>query len=321
MRREKKRDDRDYDTTQLHESGHGKNLGRDYSAHFFRWSFARRFIDTIDNVLEIGCGQDKPLSKILTGGASARVNKYIGVDLNKIKPSESQRLTFLGEFNFVERYKELLKGEFKEGFDVVVHLEVIEHMKAEHGAKMLKACYEALKPGGIMLMSTPCYDGKRHAANHIHEYTVPELQKVTEKVGFVIQQRFGTFMDIKHIGKSVPSVPGDSQHDDNEINVAAKIMREYLGQYYDNDAISCIFAPLYADHARNNLWVCLKPIKSVKGVISGGKQTGKLFQQKLDLIGTGTGRVKNAKSSVVEIERSKPITGSKYKPNAKGQPF
>lgn len=311
MRREKKRDDRDYDTTQLHESGHGKNLGRDYSAHFFRWSFARRFIDTTDNVLEIGCGQDKPLSKILTGGASARVNKYVGVDLNKIKPSESQRLTFLGEFNFVERYKELLKGEFKEGFDVVVHLEVIEHMKAEYGTKMLKACFEALKPGGTMLMSTPCYDGKRHAANHIHEYTVPELQKVTEKVGFVIQQRFGTFMDIKHLKgvKVIKQALGDLGTVDTSIEFADAIhqVASKLGVYYDNDAISCIFAPLFADHARNNLWVCRKPMKGE--------------QLKLNLTGTTTGRAKNVKSSVVEIERSKPITGSKYKPNAKGKPF
>lgn len=279
MRREKNRDDREYDTTQLHESGHGKSLGRDYSAHFFRWSFARRFITTKDNVLEIGCGQDKPLSKILTGGTCARVNKYVGVDLNKLKPTENQRLAFSGEFNFVERYKELLKGEFKEGFDVVVHLEVIEHMKVDHGTKLLKACYEALKPGGAMLMSTPCYDGIRHAANHIHEYTVPELQKATEKAGFQVERRFGTFMDIKHIGKVTPTVDDNAKHDDNEISNAAFIARQYLSQYYDNDAISCIFAPLYPDHARNNLWVCRKPVKA--GTKAMPKKVGKLKQEKL----------------------------------------
>lgn len=310
MKREKKRDDRDYDTTQLHESGHGKSLGRDYSAHFFRWSFARRFIKTADNVLEVGCGQDKPLSKILTGGAAAHVNKYVGVDLNKIKPSESQRLTFLGEFNFVERYKELLKGEFKEGFDVVVHLEVIEHMKVEHGTKLLKACFASLKPGGVMLMSTPCYDGKRHAANHIHEYTVPELKNVTEKVGFKIEKRYGTFMDIKHVGKATEILGID--------NMDILALRQLLSQYYDNDAISCIFAPLYPDHARNNLWVCSKPNKLVSGFASGGKRTGKLIQQNLNFEGTTTGRTKTNQS---DIKRLKPITGSKYKPNAKGKPF
>jgi 2-polyprenyl-3-methyl-5-hydroxy-6-metoxy-1,4-benzoquinol methylase len=245
--REIQRDVREYDTTQLREAGHGRTLHRDYSAHFFRWSFARRFITAKDNVLEIGCGEDKPLSKILTGGAAPHVGHYTGVDLNKLKPSSSQRLTFHGEFNFVENWKKLVVGP---GFDVVVHYEVIEHMKVEHGAKLLKACFNCLKPGGIMLMSTPCYDGKRHAANHIHEYTVDELYKAVVKAGFAVEQRHGTFMDIKHIGKL---------DDNKELETAIKAVKDRLAKYYDNDAISCIFAPLYPDHSRNNLWVCRRP--------------------------------------------------------------
>jgi 2-polyprenyl-3-methyl-5-hydroxy-6-metoxy-1,4-benzoquinol methylase len=250
-RKEKLRDDRDFDTTQLRETGHGRTLHRDYSAHFWRWSFARRYITAKDTVLEVGCGEDKPLSKILTGGAAAHVDKYVGVDLNKLKPSANQRLTFLGEYNFVERYKELLKS-WPDGFDVVVHMEVIEHMKVEHGVKMLKACFACLKPGGVMLMSTPCYDGRRHAANHIHEYTVPELQKTTEKVGFHIERRFGTFMDIKHIGKVSTG--------DEAVDKAIKVLKPKLFEYFDNDAVSNLFGPLYPDHARNNLWVCRKPV-------------------------------------------------------------
>ena len=205
-------------------------------------------------MLEVGCGEDKPLSKILTGGAAAHVNHYTGVDLNKLKPSNSQRLQFLGEFNFVERYKELLKQR-PEGFDVAVNYEVIEHMKVEHGAKLLKAMFECLKPGGVLLLSTPVYDGRRHAANHIHEYTVPELQKAIEKAGYVVERRFGTFMDIKHIGKAPSSIhpQGPEERD------AIKRVASALSQYFDNDAISNIFGPLYPDSARNNLWVCRKP--------------------------------------------------------------
>lgn len=259
------RDDRDYDTTQLHEAGHGRTLHRDYSAHFWRWSFARRFITAKHNVLEVGCGEDKPLSKILTGGAAAHVNHYTGVDLNKLKPSNSQRLQFLGEFNFVERYKELLKAR-PEGFDVVVNYEVIEHMKVEHGANLLKAMFAATKPGGVLLLSTPVYDGKRHAKNHIHEYTAPELQTAIEKSGYVIERRFGTFMDIKHIGKVEPQIPGT---DGKKMLDAIKLVRQGLEQYFDSDAISNIFGPLYPDHARNNLWVCRKAAdgKPVKPVV------------------------------------------------------
>jgi 2-polyprenyl-3-methyl-5-hydroxy-6-metoxy-1,4-benzoquinol methylase len=260
--KEVQRDQRDYDTTQLHESGHGRILHRDYSAHFWRWSFARRFITAKDNVLEVGCGEDKPLSKILTGGAAAHVNHYTGVDLNKLKPSNRQRLTFHGEFNFVERYKELLKAR-PAGWDVVVNYEVIEHMKVEHGIKLLKAMFTCVKPGGVLLLSTPVYDGKRHAANHIHEYTIPELQKYIEKTGFKIEQRFGTFMDIKHIGKMKPQImPSINPPESDEMfRESIRQVASALSRYFDSDAISNIFGPLYPDYARNNLWVCRKPTK------------------------------------------------------------
>src|SRR3546814_20895407 len=100
--RKVERDTRDYDTTQLREAGHGRTLHRDYSGHFWRWSFARRFITPKDNILEIGCGEDRPLSKILTGGAAGHVNRYVGVALHKLKPSTSQSLTFMGELTFLE---------------------------------------------------------------------------------------------------------------------------------------------------------------------------------------------------------------------------
>jgi 2-polyprenyl-3-methyl-5-hydroxy-6-metoxy-1,4-benzoquinol methylase len=248
------RDARDFDTTQLHEAGHGRTLHRDYSAHFFRWSFARRYIKATDTVLEIGCGQDKPLSKILTGGAAASVGKYVGVDLNKLKPSSSQRLTFIGEFNFIERFKELLKLH-PEGYDVIVCMEVIEHFHSRFMPAFIKAVSACLKPGGKLLLSTPVYDGKRMAANHINEMDVPTLQAHIEKGRLKVARRFGTFMDIKHIGKVEPQVPG---MDNKKLLEAIKLTRQGLEQYFDNDAISNIFGCLYPDNARNNLWVVEK---------------------------------------------------------------
>lgn len=259
------RDARDYDTTSLHAGQSGVSLHRDYSAHFFRWSFARRFIKTTDHVLEIGCGVERPLWRMLFTSTMPRAAGYVGVDLNEL-PAKGPGMNhaksmILGGFNFVERWKELNRlavddAKERAGFDVVVHLEVIEHMKVEHGAKLLKGAFGLLRPGGVMLMSTPCYDGKRHAANHIHEYTVPELQKAVEKAGFVVEKRFGTFMDVREITKQL-----NAKVPDIDVNVvdAVEVIYERLGAYYDNDALSCFFAPLFPDRARNNLWVCRRP--------------------------------------------------------------
>ena len=253
-RREAQRDARDYDTTQLHEAGHGRTLHRDYTAHWGRWSFARRFITAKDHVLEIGCGEDKPLSKILTGGAAAHVNTYVGVDLNKLKPSASQRLTFIGEFNFVDRHKELLKMGHAirpDGpYDIIVCMEVVEHFHSRFMPKFMKNCFECLKPGGAMLLSTPVYDGVRMAANHISEMDIPTLQKYVEKAGFKVERRWGTFMDIKHIGKA---------DTDRCSKASIAEVHKALAEYFDNDALSNVFGPLYPDRARNNLWLIRRP--------------------------------------------------------------
>lgn len=232
-------DTRDYDTTQLHERQHGRILHRDYSAHFFRWNFARNFIKGGTKLLEVGCGQEMPLFNIVTAfGPGVKLQRYVGVDLNPIKKKPT-RSTFdcqvFDNFNFVEQYKKLPKDN-----DYIVHFEVIEHMQPKHGLAMLKACRELLKPGGTMLLSTPVFNGKQ-AENHIHEYEIDELRKVIEKAGFKVQQRFGTFMNTNQFKKM------SKEH---------QALAKEFGAYYDNDAMACFFAPLYPDLARNNLWVC-----------------------------------------------------------------
>lgn len=251
--RAKKRDADEFDTTSLRANGGAaRTLHRDYSAHFFRWSFARRLITKRDHVLDLGCGVDQPLKRILfesAGGPLAA--SYTGVDLNPLKPSGNQHVTLHGETDFtsITGYNKVIGAERESTLDVVVHFEIIEHMTVDAGKKLLKHCYRALRPGGLMIMSTPVYDGKHHAANHIHEYTVPELQALVEKAGFRIEQRFGTFMDVKHIGKAIPQ-GGELE--------AVRIVKRALEQYFDNDALSNIFGPLYPDHARNCIWICRK---------------------------------------------------------------
>lgn len=45
--------------------------------------------------------------------------------------------------------------EIKEKFDVIICLEVIEHMPAEAGVEMLTKIYKLLKPSGKFIISTP----------------------------------------------------------------------------------------------------------------------------------------------------------------------
>jgi SAM-dependent methyltransferase len=238
-------DGREYDQTQLKIGGHGKILHRDYTAHFFRWSFVRRMIPAGSRILDIGCGQELPLLAVMTSALGQyRPAEYVGCDLNPVakKPSSSNfGISIYDNFNFVERSSEITRAH--KPFTHAVCLEVIEHMTPEHGLGLLRGIYGALGDGGHAFISTPCYDGRRHAKNHVHEYAIKELNDAIVASDFSVIARVGTFADIKEISKD---------------RLAHDIMNR-LGAYYNNDALSCMLAPAISpDLARNNLWVLKK---------------------------------------------------------------
>lgn len=232
--------DKEYNLTQLKANSHGLQLHRDYSAHFFRWSFARRFVNKGDHVLDVGCGQEIPFFRVITSKLGAtRPASYTGVDMNRsIKTPKSKNIdvTIHAGFNMIEGWEQLNQGFY----DVITCLEVIEHMSKEDGVRLLKILARLVKPKtGLVFLSTPVFNGSA-AKNHIHEYTINELQGCIEAAGFTVNQRYGTFMNIREFKFMKP-----------EFQYVAK----NLSKYYDNDALSCIFAPANPNLSRNNIWL------------------------------------------------------------------
>lgn len=235
-------DDRPFDTTSLRLNQHGALVHRDYAAHFFRWGFATRFIKPKSNVLDIGCGPDQALVRILTA-TGKQPKKLTAVDYDDIKARWNIAWFELrAPFDFTKRWKELTKGG---PYDVITCFEVIEHMQKASGRKLLRGARELLADGGKFLLSTPVYDGKRMAQNHIHEYGIDELAKEITAAGLAIERRFGTFQTALQ-----------AKACDNPIH---RTTWDHLRAYYSDDVLACFLAPLYPDQSRNNLWVLGKP--------------------------------------------------------------
>lgn len=237
---------RRFDQTQLHEDHHGKYVHRDYAAHFFRWGWVSRQIRQGDNVLDIGCGQDQPLAKVLSGRPGGNREHYVGVDLNKItKKFHAGWCRVIDEFNFIERHKELIGTDHvPDGFDRIVCLEVIEHMGVEDGRRMLQAMQDVIVTDGTLYLSTPVFNGLA-AANHIHEYRIQELEQLLNETGWFSERRIGTFASMNEIKPVL---------DEHELRVF-----NYLRDWFGNDVMATIFASNHPDQSRNNLWVC-RPI-------------------------------------------------------------
>ena len=229
--------DRSFDKSSLRASAHGKWVHRDYGAHFFRWGFAGRFVDGETEILDVGCGPDVPMIDVLTMPRSSVPKRYVGVDMNRQprKCPQRQWATLHWEFNFIE------DGHRLGQFDLVTCFEVIEHMRKEDGERLLVEICKAMRDDATFLLSTPVFNGKA-AADHIHEWTVPELTGAIESAGLRVDRRHGTFASWNDV-KKVASAAA-------ELDVARR-----LSEYYSGEVMSCFLAPLYPDASRNCVWV------------------------------------------------------------------
>jgi 2-polyprenyl-3-methyl-5-hydroxy-6-metoxy-1,4-benzoquinol methylase len=252
----KKRPERRFDKTQLKSSHHGRYVHRDYAAHFFRWGWVARHIARGARILDVGCGQELPLMWVLSGNMSVIPSRYVGVDLNEVPFTGSPAWAkIIDQTSFVDRGTNRSFLDIIEGFDpnlstssmlfdVITNFEVIEHMMPEDGLSLLKGFVHWLKPQGRVYLSTPVFDG--HAAvNHVHEYTIPELQALIESAGLEVEHRHGTFASANDIKKAASK---------EDYHIYKK-----LADYYGGDVMSTFLAPLYPDASRNNLWILKLP--------------------------------------------------------------
>jgi len=231
-----------------------KRIHRDYLAHLFRFYFVGRLIKRGMKILDVGAGVGALAETLYRN--MLKPEHYVAVE---IKDSFIRKLRKLAEkvnFKFTiipsDIRKDLFAANFHEYFDVVCCFEVIEHFesywdKPEYLTNVLEQMKYAVKPEGVILLSTPNYNGKSKAKNHIYEYTEAELREILEKHGLQIVKQFGTFMSLGR-PKQAKQILSECEYE-----VYSK-----LYEYYNSSILSVMFAPLHPSKSRNILWVLKK---------------------------------------------------------------
>jgi len=144
-----------------------------------RYKFVSKMIKQTDCLLEAGCGSG--VGAIFLGQNCRRV---IGVDSSELEIGEAKKINRRDNVSFM--CEDIYNFPVQERFDVVVSLDVIEHMDAAAGEKFLAHLRRYLKPDGMLVLGTPSiysyeYQGELSKAAHIKLYDQEELQDVVEK--------------------------------------------------------------------------------------------------------------------------------------------
>lgn len=253
-------------------------IHRDYISHCIRWSHVIKFLlqrHAYKNtrVLDIGCGIDAPLARMMLSNRVAPI-EYVGLDYNhssKFNVDMFRNTTFkptlFGSVDFANdsnvwfdnaQSGELcinIKGDNAEDYFAIPNLitcfEVLEHIEPEHVIRVLNRVKYIMKETKqfhnytpTFFMSTPNWNVTDTADNHVNEMKNEALGWLLEELGFAIVEQFGTFASKRDYAHLLLTRYGNDVHN----------VFERLNDYFDSNLASILFAPLFPREARNCFW-------------------------------------------------------------------
>ena len=177
---------------------------------------ARRVLPLISNrykrILDSGCGQG-----VFTFEIARRLpeSTVTGLDIDKTLIERNRHIaeiTGLKNCNF--KYQDIAETPLEGQYDLVLSIDVLEHIVDDE--KVLKKYYNALNPGGDMLLHVPAY--YRHwfffkwkvnfeVEGHVRPgYRMEDIVKKVEDAGFIILEKLYTYGWLETISNNISYV-------------------------------------------------------------------------------------------------------------------
>lgn len=219
---------------------------RDYIAHCLRWSHVMKHAKIGQTILDLGAA-DFPLAMAFYTN-KYRPARFVGVEIREAMLAKAKERLAKAPFpiDFVQAD---LCRDFDRiprlDYDIITSFEFVEHIPGEQVEPFLLNVKRYMGIETVFFLSTPAYDGKNMAENHIKEWYYQELRDLLSK-HFLIERVFGTFINQSAVKAVAPE--------------AVVHVFEQLREYYDSNYLSTIFAPLYPEHARNCIWRLRRPL-------------------------------------------------------------
>lgn len=148
-------------------------------------------------VLDIGCGPGTFLGRVLP--ARRRFTEAVGIDVDPVQV-EFARTTF-GSARTHFHLGELASLGDTAGFDVIVSIEVVEHLPPETAPGFWSRVRGMCRPGGLVVLTTPNYRSHwpvierilsrvgpvDYTEQHVNRYDRPRLTAELETAGLQVR--------------------------------------------------------------------------------------------------------------------------------------
>ncbi|HEY1720991.1 MAG TPA: methyltransferase domain-containing protein [Magnetospirillaceae bacterium] len=183
----------DYDSIPIgyYDQVHAAGRGVQSKWHHHKFAHVQRSMAGLRNHLDIGCGPGT-----FIGSLPAGRHDSVGIDVAAPQIAYATEKYGSQGRTFQTMQPGILPFD-SDRFDVVTLIEVIEHLPNEENERLLGEALRVLKPGGVLLASTPNYGGVYPAVEalvnrlgeidyrhqHITHYTRSRLTNLITKVG------------------------------------------------------------------------------------------------------------------------------------------
>lgn len=152
--------------------------------HVERYIFAKSALRKGMRTLDIACGAAYGTAILLDHGCDV-----VGADIDKPHIENLKQVLGYEKFEYADATNLPFDDEC---FDAVVTFETIEHVL--DGDKFLSEMRRVLKPGGILLCSTPNIRYENHPPEHVKEYRPEEFYALVDRY-FEKSQRYGQYFE------------------------------------------------------------------------------------------------------------------------------